>query len=879
MAKEVDRQSPLGKIVHSLLGLNCFTSEDGQLSTGDPKHIFKRKKALTCDATLLRNFSGIMVGQTNIRPDDVVKHLAALPDMTLAQARLLLDPADKQNVPKAVSLVQQLDKLRSLLLPSNPFDFQMRKTINFFSTVLGYFVLPFITVEMDLSQQVESLSTYAFLAAALEIRHGSFCLTGPLYSDSQAVVKNIIFTIARMQIINPNLKFYIILDGTDRLEGVFADVRTQDHARNFDIEQLAGKLSVSALIHAAFQRNPDLDRGHRRLSLSGALGVDHINPKSWVGNTRVGGVDIAQRWKAGEITANALLQEHFGPSGRVDFSQRFSKDGFDLLRPMGKYVGLDQKHEDKRSEEENETELFPGNPETQLDDHSVRHGLLSPEEIPSLQTALSDQDYQDMPLGMDLDQFFPDEPLDDSRKDTVPVAFSKVLEAEGKKYLKSSLVATLSSNRSKKATMRTLRVRGVALEDLQSRKSEAVDPADLDDDNLLKSGDLVATLLHTDGKICLGIVMAKGFRVGADTSIQTAVSLSDLQNPAYKARVVGQVIEMCNPRIEGDDSPPANFWEWTGNYVCLDVNAKEERETRQLFVLDIPGLFIHPLDPSVSKPAASDAANHIPTWTIPTDQLTEILETAWLSLKPLEKDIAANVAQLPQVVNPAFLPYCDALGLSSMQKIKFPVLFAASNKNSIVQEERLNNPIGSEPCGFCGLDGCFTQLLNPEHPKKPVSIKSSCCYHYAGMNYKAAKIPAKSSPSTNVPIHCALCPPNQISGEPQTIWKYNAMHHIVVEHSLANNILPSIPTEFMKELFIRKSEEDALGISAAQTADWRRQYRIPDSDAIDMLPGSDDLRDNGEEIIILLDLIFRNQTDMTQKGSKAHPSGVNLIIG
>ncbi|KAJ7932253.1 hypothetical protein B0H13DRAFT_1561575, partial [Mycena leptocephala] len=99
-----------------------------------------------------------------------------------------------------------------------------------------------------------------------------------------------------------------------------------------------------------------------------------------------------------------------------------------------------------------------------------------------------------------------------------------------------------------------------------------------------------------------------------------------------------------------------------------------------------------------------------------------------------------------------------------------------------VQEEGLDNPIGSEPCGYCGLDGCFSQLLDPKHPKKPVSIKSSCRYHYAGMNYKAAKIPAKCSPSTNVPIYCALCPPNPISGEPQTIWKYNAMHHIVVEH-------------------------------------------------------------------------------------------------
>ncbi|KAJ7884319.1 hypothetical protein B0H14DRAFT_2155968, partial [Mycena olivaceomarginata] len=42
MIKEVDRNSPLGKCVHSLLGMNCFTSKDGQLSTSDPKHIFKR---------------------------------------------------------------------------------------------------------------------------------------------------------------------------------------------------------------------------------------------------------------------------------------------------------------------------------------------------------------------------------------------------------------------------------------------------------------------------------------------------------------------------------------------------------------------------------------------------------------------------------------------------------------------------------------------------------------------------------------------------------------------------------------------------------------------------------------------------------------------
>jgi hypothetical protein len=107
------------------------------------------------------------------------------------------------------------------------------------------------------------------------------------------------------------------------------------------------------------------------------------------------------------------------------------------------------------------------------------------------------------------------------------------------------------------------------------------------------------------------------------------------------------------------------------------------------------------------------------------------------------------------------------------------------------------------------------------------------------MNYKMAKIPSKGCPSTNVPIHCQLCPPNRVSGEPQTIWKYNAMYHIITENSLEDNILPPIPPEFMVELFIRQSEEDALGITEAETAEWRSRNQIPDSDVIDaMLPAS-----------------------------------------
>jgi hypothetical protein len=48
-------------------------------------------------------------------------------------------------------------------------------------------------------------------------------LTDALYADSQATVKNIFFTIARLQNIDPILDLFISHEGTDQLECVFGD--------------------------------------------------------------------------------------------------------------------------------------------------------------------------------------------------------------------------------------------------------------------------------------------------------------------------------------------------------------------------------------------------------------------------------------------------------------------------------------------------------------------------------------------------------------------------------------------------------------------------------------------------------------------------------
>lgn len=62
------------------------------------------------------------------------------------------------------------------------------------------------------------------------------------------------------------------------------------------------------------------------------------------------------------------------------------------------------------------------------------------------------------------------------------------------------MVATLSSNRSKKATMRTLWVRGVALEDLR-QKQLVIDFDPMESEDVLKAGELVAVLLRVDVQI------------------------------------------------------------------------------------------------------------------------------------------------------------------------------------------------------------------------------------------------------------------------------------------------------------------------------------------------------------------------------------------
>lgn len=181
--------------------------------------------------TQIRVRDGFQVWHGICNRHQLLHFLVKLLGMSEKKAHQLLDPADKQNVPKAVSLLQAICDLRRFpldgLLPSEEADLHQ---FHFLGEVISSFLSPFIDVTLSLEQQIISLVKYAHLICACWIRHGSAFMTGALYADTQAIVKNIIFSLAKQQILDATRNFYIILDGTDRLEQVFSDARTQDHS-------------------------------------------------------------------------------------------------------------------------------------------------------------------------------------------------------------------------------------------------------------------------------------------------------------------------------------------------------------------------------------------------------------------------------------------------------------------------------------------------------------------------------------------------------------------------------------------------------------------------------------------------------------------------
>ena len=106
---------------------------------------------------------------------------------------------------------------------------------------------------------------------------------------------------------------------------------------------------------------------------------------------------------------------------------------------------------------------------------------------------------------------------------------------------------------------------------------------------------------------------------------------------------------------------------------------------------------------------------------------------------------------------------------------------------------------------------------------RPLLCQLACLYHHSKMNYKTISVFSEKPPYTNTPIWYSLCPPT-LSGSLQTIWKYNAVNHFIIEHSNSDHS-PSIPGNFWcRWLSARQNRRPLVFKSKIQ---WITQRDLP----------------------------------------------------
>ena len=391
------------------------------------------------------------------------------------------------------------------------------------------------------------------------------------------------------------------MEGTDRLENLFCDCRTQDHSQNFDIEQLGQKLSVATLIDAAFERNPDIDRSHRKLNLQGAIGIDCINPKSWEGDTCVGNVNIQKEWNSGREKVLVIMGEYLGAEYAPDLIWHFSQPNRDILRPTGDYVGVAATADDARSEEEAPTPIasedevtmdpttIPQNPGAAEETHEsdiVNDVLTEPltflpkrdsdkesnasETFQNLETivafaseidghnrepAFENRDELD-DARIELDDYFP-EMQDRLGEDREPEIFSHVLKEGDKHYLKSGLVANLRPAQWKRIPVRPFQVQVKTLESIYQNTTSNVKVESSPDANELASKDLVTFLVLSGNQFCLMVLEVLGFHFKNEKTLKLRMGINHITNGQGEYRVSRQVIELSQ------NSDNVGLWDWT----------------------------------------------------------------------------------------------------------------------------------------------------------------------------------------------------------------------------------------------------------------------------------------------------------------------------
>ncbi|KAK7006523.1 hypothetical protein R3P38DRAFT_3213818 [Favolaschia claudopus] len=853
MSHRVDESNPLFPVLGGLKGLNLQCGKNGAVSGSDTKHTVKRV------ATSYRSPEGVVCERVILNRGIITQWLERLPSQTSESVAILVDPADHQNVPRAYKLIRACISLgsesNSPLESVSPTDHSTRRAFAMAGEMWRSFLDPFTDGSLSLSQALADLSKFAHLAFYFYRQHGSSFLSNQLYADLQTIVKAAFFCVARQKNLDPTRAFYLYQIGSDRLEEMFAEVRTESHDSNVDSLQLSERLSSAADSVQIWNEHSEWHQGHIRRSWSGKE-ADHVNPTYFTGDMIVGHVDIRKCWTQGARSADDFLSQH---GVDFDFDEVLSAPGVDFLCPNGvNYPGISREKDRSIIEDTSADSLSvgtnPAPPDLQTTDNNTDSEPFLPED--------------DAPVVF-LEDFLPDTPSPApaaaSNSPASDPGFSKSTDwldfplenGSTKRLHKASILSTLFNSDFKRlATTRLLRVRCYTTDG----HKPALNHIEISGEHSFNVGDPAVALIRSHNTVAAAVVRVTVLEKNKARVGQ--VDIEELGCPDSAITATVQPLVMRDIYVAGGGGiESTRKWVWNGDFVQFDpLNgsaSKVESGTRKSLTAKLPGSLLHPLDPEVESINVFSHIEHntmrgknfTQTWAVSTTDLGAVVSAMYEGL-----DATSLLQILPKHGKSELFPYLHSNGSAALVLHNATQILSQQQRDASqrvlcfqcrieikgddarahvgahiiraihgIKESLLHEEVVlPNPCGFCGRAGC---LVDIEKNGQTLKATSACSRQHT-FTYGHAKKYSAATPSTNVPIFCALCPIVPPRKLPPVFWKYSIYSHIRDAHprqwDCEANMACNLDRDFAWNIAISREEliafNIAAGLSSAPTA-------------------------------------------------------------
>jgi hypothetical protein len=589
--------SPIHDMLHVLPLMNLEVGDDDVTADKDYKHIFKRLRNL-----LLRD-KGLFVHGVHIKPSVVRSHFASN-NLTSTRINYLLNPNDRQDVKLAYDMLQEIWSLPDPPMDALPGFHQTRSCFKLLGALFRHILIPYICVDLSLSEQLEHLSAASHLLFGLfseneAARTTTKLLPTQLYVDIMIMVKNVYFCVAKAKVDDPHGDFWIILLGTDRLEVLFGILRTMvGNDANLDLLQLGLRLTGTTEVSTVLAKYPHWDRAPRRLKLPAISRdgltihkhVDHINPASWRGNVKVSRVILQTCWKLGR----RRVEEDF--PFLIDTLRVATERSFDIFSPLGEDLVKGPREADDYDDtlEGIETDT---------------HQAVAPPPSPDLEDAIAEE----LPCGMHRPYF----------------------ELDGKEIYKARYLNQAFAQYKK--TGSTDRLKRVASIQRYAVKSTDNHPGILEcdptsGDNQVQMDSPIASLVQCRGQVFLCIGEVNDIIVDNQHTDHIAVEYLTEQTVVISY----QMLYIVPTKVQ-DDPDLKNDWRWSGG--------------RGLGSHRVPGCLIQPINPSLSTREPGN-----PFYLFESRVLMAIGDTILGKLEP------GNGNLLPEVKESEWFPYREETG-------------------------------------------------------------------------------------------------------------------------------------------------------------------------------------------------------------------------